>query len=200
MAGATVAYTDGACQRNPGGLGGWGWVVDETTFDMGGDPSTTNQRMEIRAALEAARSLPRPLTVWSDSKYVVDCFAKAWWRKWQANGWKTSQRQPVANRDVWEPLVEVASADVTFRWVKGHSGVNLNEVADRLANAGMLGQPVTAPLDLAAMVAVAAHVGRHFVVPAKWRAACKACGDRYSVGTSVTKTELGWVHEECAAT
>jgi hypothetical protein len=131
---------------------------------------------------------------------VVDCFAKAWWRKWQANGWKTSEKQTVANRDLWEQLVEVVSADVTFRWVKGHSGVNLNEVADRLANAGMLGEAVTAPLDLTAMLAVAADAGPLFVVPAKWRAACKACGDVYPEGTSVTKNELGWVHEECAAT
>jgi ribonuclease HI len=200
MTAATVAYTDGACERNPGGRGGWGWVVDANNFGLGGDPSATNQRMEIRAALEAARALPRPLTVWSDSKYVVDCFDKAWWRKWRANGWKTSQKQPVANRDLWEPLVEVASADVTFRWVKGHSGVSLNEVADRLANAGMLGEAVTAPLDLAATVAAAAKAGPRFVVPATWSARCKACGDRYTEGTSVTKNELGWVHEECAAT
>lgn len=199
MTAATAVYTDGACERNPGGRGGWGWVVDGHTFGLGGDPSTTNQRMEIRAALEAARALPRPLTVWSDSKYVVDCFDKAWWRAWRANGWRNSQKRPVANRDLWEPLIEVASADVTFRWVKGHSGANLNEVADRLANAGMLGEPVTAPLDLAAMVAVAANAGPRFVVPAKWRAACKACGHDYTEGTSVTKNELGWVHEECAA-
>jgi len=139
MTAATVAYTDGACERNPGGRGGWGLVVDANTFGLGGDPSTTNQRMEIRAALEAARALPRPLTVWSDSKYVVACFDKAWWRKWRANGWKTSQKQPVANRDLWEPLVEVASADVTFRWVKGHSGVNLKRgggPAGQRGNAG----------------------------------------------------------------
>ena len=172
MTAATVAYTDSACERNPGGRGGWGWVVDANTFGLGGDASTTNQRMEIRAALEAARALPRPLTVWSDSKYVVDCFDKEWWCKWLANGWKTSQKQPVANRDLWEPLVEVASAGVTFRWVKGHSGVNLNEVADRLANAGMLGEAVTAPLDLAATVAAAAKAGRRFVVPATWSARC----------------------------
>lgn len=156
--------------------------------------------MEISAVLDAARTLPRPLTVWSDSKYVVDCFAQAWWSRWRANGWMNSQKQPVANRDLWEPLIEVASADVAFRWVKGHSGVNLNEVADRLANAGMLGEPVTAPLDLAAMAptALRASAGRQFVVPATWRAACKACGDRYTEGTSVTKNELGWVHAECA--
>ena len=188
MSTMTVAYTDGACERNPGGRGGWGWVVDENTFGLGGDPSTTNQRMEIRAALEAARALPRPLTVWSDSKYVVDCFDKAWWRNWLANGWKTSQKQPVANRDLWEPLVEVASADVTFRWVKGHSGVKLNEVADRLANAGMLGEAVTAPLDLAATVAAAARAGRQFVVPATWSAGARRAATATPRGRASRRT------------
>jgi len=198
MTATTEAYTDGACERNPGGRGGWGWVVDENTFGLGGDPSTTNQRMEIRAALEAVRVLPRPLTVWSDSKYVVNCFEQAWWRKWRANGWTNSKKEPVANRDLWEPLVELATRDVTFRWVKGHSGVSLNEVADRLANAGMLGDVVTAPLDLAATVkAAASAAGRRFVVPAKWTARCKACGGTYPVGASVTKNELGWVHADC---
>jgi ribonuclease HI len=199
MKAATVAYTDGACERNPGGRGGWGWVVDKNTFGLGGDPSTMNQRMEIRAALEAAHALPQPLTVWSDSKYVVDCFAWGWWRKWQANGWKTQKKQPVANRDLWEPLVDVASIDVTFQWVKGHSGVKLNEAADRLASAGMLGESLTAPLDLTTMGALAANAGPRFAVLARWRATCKACGDHYNEGTKVTKNELGWVHQECAA-
>jgi ribonuclease HI len=158
--------------------------------------------MEIRAALEAVRVLPRPLAVWSDSRYVVDCFQKSWWRKWQANGWKNSQKEPVKNRDLWEPFVElVATGDVTFEWVKGHSGVDLNEVADRLANAGMLGEPMPAPLDLAATVVAATKAaagGRRFVVDAKWSAPCKACGDRYSQGAKVTKSEVGWVHADCA--
>jgi ribonuclease HI len=68
MTASTMVNTDGACEHNPGGRRGWGWVVDENTFGFGGDPSTTNQRMEIRAALEAVRALPRPLTVWSDSR------------------------------------------------------------------------------------------------------------------------------------
>lgn len=194
----TEVYTDGACERNPGGRGGWGWVVDADTFGFGGDPTTTNQRMEIRAALEAARALPRPLTVWSDSRYVVNCFEKSWWRKWQANGWKNSKKEPVANRDLFEPLIEIADG-VTFRWVKGHSGVNLNEVADRLANAGMLGTAMTAPLDLSATVKAATKAAsKRFVVPATWTSTCKTCGDRYTEGTSVTKNDLGWVHAECA--
>ncbi|CAM3594434.1 ribonuclease H family protein [Nocardioides zeicaulis] len=203
MTASTVVFTDGACERNPGGRGGWGWVVDEHTFGFGSDAATTNQRMEIRAALEAVRALPRPLTVWSDSRYVVDCFERSWWRTWQRNGWLNSKKEPVKNRDLWEPFVElVATGKVSFRWVRGHSGVHLNEVADRLANAGMLGEPVAAPLDLAGLVLSAAQgagtAGR-FVVSAKWSANCKACGDRYSEGTSVTKTDVGWVHEECGA-
>lgn len=203
MTTSTVVFTDGACERNPGGRGGWGWVVDAHTFGLGGDPSTTNQRMEIQAALEAVRALPRPLTVWSDSRYVVDCFQKSWWRKWVTNGWVNSQKQPVKNRDLWEPFVElVAAGGVTFEWVKGHSGVDLNEVADRLANAGMLGEPVSAPLDLAATVVAATEAaagGKRFVVTAKWSAPCKVCGDRYTKGANVTKNEIGWVHAECAA-
>ena len=148
----TEVYTAGACQRTPGGPGGWGWVVDERTFGLGGEPATTNQRMEISAALEACRALrDRPrLVVFSDSTYVVNCMTKGWHRKWTSNGWLNSSKQPVANRDLWEPLIEVADERVEFRWVKGHSGVALNEIADRLANAGMLGTEVVAPLDLAA--------------------------------------------------
>lgn len=194
----TEVYTDGACQRNPGGPGGWGWVVDETTFGLGGEPSTTNQRMEISAALEACRALAdRPgLVVFSDSTYVVNCLTKGWHRTWTSNGWLNSSKQPVANRDLWEPLIELADQRVEFRWVKGHSGVALNEVADRLANAGMLGTEVTAPLDLAATVTAAS--GPRFQVKARWSAACKACGERYAVGAGVTKSDLGWVHVECA--
>ena len=156
-----------------------------------------------RAAFEAVRALPGPLTVWSDSRYVVDCFEKSWWRNWHKNGWINSKKEPVANRDLWEPFVElVVAGEVSFEWVKGHSGVDLNEVADRLANAGMLGESLSAPLDLAATVVAATEAasgGRRFVVSAKWSAACKACGDRYAVGASVTKNEVGWVHAECAA-
>jgi ribonuclease HI len=199
----TLVFTDGACEHNPGGRGGWGWVVDADNFGYGGDPSTTNQRMEIRAALEAVRALPRPLTIWSDSRYVVDCFEKSWWRNWHRNGWVNSKKEPVKNRDLWEPFVElVADGGVAFQWVKGHSGVDLNEVADRLANAGMVGASLTAPLDLAATVVAAARAakgGGRFVVGARWSAPCKVCGQRYPQGASVTKNDVGWVHAECAA-
>jgi uncharacterized phage-like protein YoqJ len=91
--------------------------------------------MEIRAALEAVRShADEPLEVVSDSKYVVDCFRDRWWEAWIARGWKNSKRQPVANRDLWEPMVAaVNDGDVTFRWVKGHSGDAANDLVDALA-------------------------------------------------------------------
>ena len=92
--------------------------------------------MEIQAALEAVRALDdSPLVVVSDSTYVVNCFRDAWWRGWLARGWTTSAKQPVANRDLWEPLVDLVESrgDVTFRWVKGHSGDTMNDLVDRLA-------------------------------------------------------------------
>jgi ribonuclease HI len=131
---ATAVYTDGACSGNPG-PGGWAWAVADGRQASGGHPATTNQRMEIQAALEAVRALDdSPLVVVSDSTYVVNCFRDGWWRGWQARGWVTSSKKPVVSRDLWEPLVElvVARADVTFRWVKGHSGDPMNDLVDRL--------------------------------------------------------------------
>ena len=129
----TVVYTDGACLGNPG-PGGWAWAIPGGAFAAGPDPATTNQRMEIRAALEAVRANPGPLRVVSDSTYVVNCFRDRWWATWQRNGWRNAQRQPVKNRDLWEPLVElVTSRDVTFGWVKGHGGDPFNDLVDRLA-------------------------------------------------------------------
>ena len=134
MPSITEAFTDGACRGNPG-PGGWAWAVHEGDQGSGHDPATTNQRMEVRAALEAVRSLPGPLVVVSDSTYVVNCFKNSWWTSWRARGWLNSARKPVANRDLWEPLVDLVEArgDVTFRWVKGHSGDPMNDLVDRLA-------------------------------------------------------------------
>jgi ribonuclease HI len=133
--GATSVYTDGACSGNPG-PGGWAWAVEDGRQASGGDPATTNQRMEIQAALEAVRALAdSPLVVVSDSTYVVNCFRDGWWRGWLARGWVTSAKKPVVSRDLWEPLVELVNdrGDVTFRWVKGHSGDPMNDLVDRLA-------------------------------------------------------------------
>ncbi|MGD9702310.1 MAG: ribonuclease H [Acidimicrobiia bacterium] len=134
-----TVYTDGACSGNPG-PGGWAWAVapDGEEFASGGAAHTTNQRMEIQAVLEALRTLgdtPGTIEIVSDSTYVVNCFRDAWWKGWLARGWKNSQRQPVANRDLWEPLIELVRdrGDVSFRWVKGHSGDFMNDVVDRLA-------------------------------------------------------------------
>lgn len=131
-------YTDGACSGNPG-PGGWAWAVAPRgePRNAGGDPRTTNQRMELLAALDAVRTLgrpDRPLVVHSDSSYVVNCFRDGWWVRWRRNGWRNSKKAPVANADLWEPLVDAVEAnDVTFVWVKGHSGDPMNDLVDALA-------------------------------------------------------------------
>ena len=132
----TTVYTDGACSGNPG-PGGWGWVIPDGEAAYGGAPETTNQRMELQAALEAVKALPGPLHIVSDSTYVVNCFKDSWWKGWLKRGWKNSQKKPVANRDLWEPLIELyQERDVTFEWVKGHSGDRWNDRADELAVRG----------------------------------------------------------------
>jgi ribonuclease HI len=133
----TTVFTDGACLGNPG-PGGWAWAVPgpDGPYASGPSPLTTNQRMEITAALEAARTLPGPLEIVSDSTYVVNCFRDRWWEGWIARGWKTSAKKPVANQDLWEPLVELYRAEpgrLVFAWVKGHSGDVMNDRVDRLA-------------------------------------------------------------------
>lgn len=132
--GATFVYTDGACSGNPG-PGGWAWAIDRERFASGSERPSTNQRMEIRAALEAVTSLTGPLVVVSDSTYVVNCFRDKWWAGWLERGWTTSQKKPVANRDLWEPLVQAVNRreDVAFQWVKGHSGHEMNDLVDQLA-------------------------------------------------------------------
>ena len=130
----TVVYTDGACSGNPG-PGGWAWAVPDGPFASGFVPHTTNQRMEITAALEAVRAHDGVLEVVSDSTYVVNCFRDGWWRGWLARGWTNAAKQPVANRDLWEPFVGLVAerGDVVFSWVKGHSGDPMNDLVDRLA-------------------------------------------------------------------
>jgi ribonuclease HI len=134
LPGATVVFTDGACLGNPG-PGGWAWAEPDGAYASGHAARTTNQRMEISAAYEAVKAHPGPLDVVSDSTYVVNCFRDRWWEGWIARGWLTSARKPVANRDLWEPFVDLVRArgDVTFRWVKGHSGDRMNDLVDMLA-------------------------------------------------------------------
>jgi ribonuclease HI len=133
-AGTTEVFTDGACRGNPG-PGGWAWAVPDGAQGSGHDPATTNQRMEVRAAYEAIRAVSGPLVVVSDSTYVVNCFKNSWWTGWRSRGWVNSAKKPVANRDLWEPLIDLVEerGDVTFRWVKGHSGHPMNDLVDRLA-------------------------------------------------------------------
>jgi ribonuclease HI len=128
-----VVYTDGACSGNPG-PGGWAWAIDGGRFESGAEPHTTNQRMEIKAALQAILTLPGSLEIVSDSTYVVNCFKQRWHVTWLANGWRNSQKKPVANRDLWEPLIQQALArKVAFRWVKGHGTDRMNALVDELA-------------------------------------------------------------------
>ena len=135
-------YTDGACSGNPG-PGGWAWISPDGPFAAGPSADTTNQRMELRAVLEAVRANEGSLEIVSDSTYVVNCFRDRWWERWLSGDWLNSQKKPVANRDLWEPLIsEVRPRDIEFTWVKGHAGDEWNDLADRLAvEAGFTQQP-----------------------------------------------------------
>jgi ribonuclease HI len=141
-----VAYTDGACSGNPG-PGGWGVLLIARDGDTvlkerelnGGEPETTNNRMELLAAIEALEALSRPsaLTIVTDSAYVKNGVT-SWIHGWKRNGWRTAGRKPVKNDDLWRRLDEAQSRhDVTWEWVKGHAGHPENERADALARAGM---------------------------------------------------------------
>lgn len=135
-------YTDGACSGNPG-PGGWAWAVPGGEWASGADPATTNQRMELTAALEAMRSVTGPIEIRSDSTYVVNCVKDRWYEGWRRRGWTNAKKQPVANQHLWKPFVELYLArrdEVTFSWVKGHSGDVMNDYVDRLAVAACLAQ------------------------------------------------------------
>jgi ribonuclease HI len=129
-------HTDGACRGNPG-PGGWAWAEGTSRFASGAEAHTTNQRMEVRAVIEALRATPGDaVEIVSDSSYVVKCFNDKWYVGWRRRGWKNSQGQPVANRDLWEELFVLAlesERQVLFTWVKGHSGDPMNEFVDDLA-------------------------------------------------------------------
>ena len=134
-------YTDGACSGNPG-PGGWGAVL---RFDgrekeiKGGELATTNNRMELMAAIEALRALKKPCKVRlvTDSKYLKEGIT-TWIKNWKKNGWKTAAKKPVKNADLWQALEAAAGHhDVTWEWVRGHTGHPENERADALANQGM---------------------------------------------------------------
>lgn len=130
-------YTDGACLGNPG-PGGWGAVLQYGSHEKeisGFDPDTTNNRMELTAAIKSLELLTRAATIdlYTDSTYVKNGIT-SWLANWEKNGWKTSDRKPVKNADLWQRLsVAVARHTIDWRWVKGHAGHPLNERADALA-------------------------------------------------------------------
>lgn len=136
-----VIHTDGACSGNPG-PGGWGAILDYngTRKELfGGAADTTNNRMEIQAAVEALNALKRPCTVEMhvDSQYVKDGITK-WIHGWKKNGWKTADKKPVKNVELWQALDDaIKRHQITWHWVKGHDGHPENERADELARAGM---------------------------------------------------------------
>ena len=131
-------FTDGACQGNPG-PGGWGAMLRYNGVEKelsGGDPETTNNRMELMAVISALEALKEPceVTLCSDSQYVCNAISKGWARSWKKNGWRRSNKEPALNPDLWELLLQQLDRHhVTVNWVKGHAGHPENERCDRLA-------------------------------------------------------------------
>ncbi|HEY4114816.1 MAG TPA: ribonuclease HI [Rhizomicrobium sp.] len=134
-------FTDGACSGNPG-PGGWGAILRSGIREKeisGGEAATTNNRMEITAAIRGLEALNRPsdVTIFTDSRYLLDG-ATMWLKRWKANGWKTAGKKPVKNDDLWRELdAALAPHHVSWRWVEGHSGHPENERADALARAAI---------------------------------------------------------------
>jgi ribonuclease HI len=134
-------YTDGACKGNPG-PGGWGALLRYGKHEKqlyGGERETTNNRMELMAVIEGLRSLKRAsrVRITTDSQYVKNGITQ-WIHNWKRNGWKTAAKKPVKNADLWQKLEqEVARHEISWHWVKGHSGHPENEMADSLANKGV---------------------------------------------------------------
>ena len=133
-------YTDGACSGNPG-RGGWGAVLLFGKFEKqmsGMKEITTNNQMELTAVIEGLKALKEPCSVmvYSDSAYVVNAFNNNWIEGWVNNNWRNSKKEPVANRELWEELIELTKVhEVTFNKVKGHAGDKYNEICDSLATA-----------------------------------------------------------------
>lgn len=131
-------YTDGACKGNPG-PGGWGTILmceGHTKELHGGCASTTNNQMELTAAIEGLSALKErcSVKVYSDSSYLVNAFVQGWLDSWKRNGWRKADNKPVLNADLWKKLIALTEQhSVTFIWVKGHAGNPYNEQCDRLA-------------------------------------------------------------------
>ena len=136
-----IIYTDGACSGNPG-PGGWGAIIryrNQKREICGGDAETTNNRMELKAAIMALKTLNHSaeVIIYTDSTYVKEGIT-TWIKNWKSNNWKTANRKPVKNVDLWKTLDEAANKHVVeWRWVKGHSGHSENERADELARQGI---------------------------------------------------------------
>lgn len=131
-------FTDGACSGNPG-PGGYGVILrykGHTKELSGGEPSTTNNRMELTAVIEGLSALKEPCSVklYSDSKYIIDAVTKGWAKKWKANNWIKGDKKPALNSDLWDRLLQLLEIhNVEFIWVKGHAGHPENERCDKLA-------------------------------------------------------------------
>ena len=138
-----IIHTDGSCLRNPGGAGGWAAVIETAATGAveeksGGDPETTNNRMELTAALMALSAVPEGARValYTDSQYLKNAFTKFWLPAWKKRGWKKADGEPVLNQDLWMQLdAAFAARQVQFHWVKGHAGNPRNERCDALARA-----------------------------------------------------------------
>ena len=136
-----IIYTDGACSGNPG-VGGWGAILmfkEHEKKISGGNKETTNNQMEIRAVIEALKTIKKPaeIIIYTDSKYVMDGITK-WINGWKKNGWRTADRKAVKNSELWQELdSEVSKHKIEWRWVKGHSGDKYNDIADELARNGI---------------------------------------------------------------
>jgi ribonuclease HI len=151
-----IVYTDGACIGNPG-PGGWGAVILDTARERelsGRFRQTTNNRMEMRAAIEALEAMeqPRRVEIYTDSGYLRGGIT-SWINNWLRNGWRTADKKPVKNADLWQRLLIAqerhrSAGGVTWHWVRGHAGHPLNERADRLANAAARGVTAADPLDV----------------------------------------------------
>lgn len=131
-------YTDGACRGNPG-RGGWGAILEyqgKRREMSGGEPETTNNRMELTAVIEALSALKEPCKVnlYSDSKYVIDGLSKGWAQGWKNNGWKKSDKSQALNPELWDKLLELVEIhELVYHWIKGHDGHPENERCDELA-------------------------------------------------------------------
>lgn len=202
-------WSDGACKGNPG-PGGWGALIrvaGEPDVELsGGEAATTNNRMELRAVVEALRSLPAgsQVTVHADSTYVLNGIT-TWLAGWRRNGWLTGSKQPVKNVDLWQDLDEQAGRHtVGWQWVKGHAGNPGNERADALANSAVPGGPGAGPAGAGTARAARARDPQQASRPgggmaARFAGTCPRCRAAIKVGDRIRQAEGHWVCVGCAA-